>query len=1005
MIKIFYLFLICFPALLWTQTIDSSKILRIDSLVNLSSDYNDSGQFEQALEIIGIAEKLARDSIGPMSSIYGNCILGHARIFRSKEDFQSAEKYFSEAKVIFEQTVGNESSLYVNCLNGLAGVYLETAKYEQSELLYLDRKKICERTFGIESPEYAKSLSNLATLYYNVGKYKESELLLIETIALRAKILGKEDVDYARSLISLGILYWRIGRYDKAEPLYLEAMAINEKKLGKEDPDYASNLNNLAVLYYDMRLYEKAESLYLEAKAIHEKTHGKENTGYAASLNNLAVFYWNQNKYEKAEQYFLEVKSIKEKLLGNKHPDYASSLNNLAVLYRDIDQFDKAESLYLESIAILKKTVGPDHPDCIGAQSSLAILYGKSGQFAKAEPLMLEAQVREEKIWGVMNPEHARTLFNLAILYWYMKKYDKAEAYFNKLSTVNRELLERALHHLSDQELNQYLDKFVHIQNNILSFLYDSRNADVISTCFSNCLFYKGFLLNATLQIKRLANSNPEAQKKYSELKAVGQWLADEYSKPLNVQDSARLLKENERYNQIEKDLALKVSGYKNVSKQIDWKDVYNVLKPGEAALELIQYHYENEGESDSTFYAALILISGVPNSIFIHLFEERSLDSLLNVHNERKADYVNQLYSISDRGAQEINYPNKTLYKLIWQPIEKDLVGIKTIYYSSSGLLHRLNLGAIPVNPEETLADRYRLIRMNSTRQLAIPDFESKEGHDAVLFGGLNYEPDSQGQQYGDWTASRSMVISKESSLDSTMRGGSWNYLPGTEKEIRSIRLIMDNAGIKTILKSGNEGTEDSFKSLGNNSLSPKILHIATHGYFFLNEQMESDSVHSEDAKDEPVFKKSKHPMLRSGLILSGGNAGWKGERSLVSGEDGVLTAYEISQMNLSNTELVVLSACETGLGDIQGNEGVYGLQRAFKIAGVKYIIMSLWQVPDKQTSLLMTTFYKKWLEAEGPDKGGKKMSIPDAFHAAQKELRELGFDPYQWAGFVLIE
>ena len=108
---------------------------------------------------------------------------------------------------------------------------------------------------------------------------------------------------------------------------------------------------------------------------------------------------------------------------------------------------------------------------------------------------------------------------------------------------------------------------------------------------------------------------------------------------------------------------------------------------------------------------------------------------------------------------------------------------------------------------------------------------------------------------------------------------------------------------------------------------------------------------------------------------------------------------------MNLSNTELVVLSACETGLGDIQGNEGVYGLQRAFKIAGAKYLIMSLWQVPDKQTSLLMTTFYKKWLEAEGPDKGANKMSIPDAFHAAQKELREIGLDPYQWAGFVLVE
>ncbi|MBP6810017.1 MAG: CHAT domain-containing protein, partial [Saprospiraceae bacterium] len=154
--------------------------------------------------------------------------------------------------------------------------------------------------------------------------------------------------------------------------------------------------------------------------------------------------------------------------------------------------------------------------------------------------------------------------------------------------------------------------------------------------------------------------------------------------------------------------------------------------------------------------------------------------------------------------------------------------------------------------------------------------------------------------------------------------------------------------------------------------------------------------------------FPDSDHPMIRSGLLLAGANHAWKTGKPLKPGmEDGILTAYEISQMNLSNTELVVLSACETGLGDIQGNEGVYGLQRAFKIAGAKYLIMSLWQVPDKQTSLLMTTFYKKWLPSDAEAKAVKeqKMTIPEAFRAAQKELRDAGLDPYQWAGFVLVE
>ena len=273
---------------------------------------------------------------------------------------------------------------------------------------------------------------------------------------------------------------------------------------------------------------------------------------------------------------------------------------------------------------------------------------------------------------------------------------------------------------------------------------------------------------------------------------------------------------------------------------------------------------------------------------------------------------------------------------------------------------------------------------------------FEIKN-NDVVLFGGINFEEDTIG-------INKNMMLTEINSdkkehlliSNNDMKSTTWAFLPGTEREVNSLQKIMQSAGISVILKKGYEATEESFKNIGtNNKSSPRILHIATHGYFFpdIKESRQSSVV---SPQEEIVFKTSDHPMLRSGLIMAGGNAAWQGKQTLEGREDGILTAYEISQMNLSNTELVVLSACETGLGDIQGNEGVYGLQRAFKIAGAKYLIMSLWQVPDKQTSLLMTTFYKKWLE--------DKMSIPEAFHAAQKELREVGLDPYQWAGFVLL-
>ena len=231
----------------------------------------------------------------------------------------------------------------------------------------------------------------------------------------------------------------------------------------------------------------------------------------------------------------------------------------------------------------------------------------------------------------------------------------------------------------------------------------------------------------------------------------------------------------------------------------------------------------------------------------------------------------------------------------------------------------------------------------------------------------------------------------------DSVLRGSAWTFLKWAKKEVDSIKVILKGAGFNPVVAEGKVATEELFKSIGKRHASPRILHLATHGFFFPDPR--GDISGGGDAVEKaPVFKVSENPMIRSGLILAGGNHAWATGKPLREGmEDGILTAYEISQMNLSNTELVVLSACETGLGDIQGNEGVYGLQRAFKIAGAKYLIMSLWQVPDKQTSLLMTTFYKKWLE--------EKMTIPEAFRAAQKELREAGLDPYQWAGFVLVE
>ena len=480
----------------------------------------------------------------------------------------------------------------------------------------------------------------------------------------------------------------------------------------------------------------------------------------------------------------------------------------------------------------------------------------------------------------------------------------------------------------------------------------------------------------------------------------MSQQLAQEYSKPIS--DQKAIIEIEEKLNKIEKELAYTIKNYYDIIKQVNLEEIKQKLNIGEAAIEFIRYRYCNKIKTDSFMYAALLVGPGAFQPKIIPLFEEKEFDSILNVSLERRADYVASLYGPNDRGAIQVKTQKKSLYQLIWKPIEADLKDVKTIYYSPAGLLNRINLSAIPVESSSkigtvTLADKYQLIELISTRQLAVANQLKIVNNDITIFGGIEFEPDTNLFISQSNLASRSTQELSFSMIDSTLKGGMWDYLPWSEWEANSIHKFLMDFGFNTRLFSGFEGTEDSFKKIGRaGNPSPRVIHIATHGYFF--QDLKANGQHSGvSSQSEIVFKMSDHPMLRSGLIMAGGNAAWKGKQTLEGREDGILTAYEISQMNLSNTELVVLSACETGLGDIQGNEGVYGLQRAFKIAGAKYLIMSLWQVPDKQTSLLMTSFYKKWLE--------NKMPIPDAFHAAQKEMRDIGLDPYQWAGFVLVE
>jgi CHAT domain-containing protein len=983
----------------FSQLSNSESIqLQVDSLIQVSRKLTLDMQYDKALQLMTDAEQLVVNGIGTESKTYADICFNRGRIYKFNRKNDEAEKWYLESLKLRERFLGNQHPDYAWSLNNLAAIYLEKGQYQKSEKFYLQSKKIRETHLGSNHPEYASSLNNLANLYVRTGRYEEAESLYIQSRKIREQFTGKDIQSQSANLNNLANLYVTMGNYDKAEPIYLEVKELIEKELTIEHPSYRICINNLATIYMELGIYDKSEQLYLEADDIQAKLVGKDHPDYASSINNLAILYLRKGTFQKAESLYLEAKVIRETKLGKLHPEYAASITGLADLYVEIKKFKEAESLYIEAKTLREKLFGNLHPDYAWNLAKLANCYYRSGQYTLAEKPLLEAKEIRKNTLGENHPDYSEALKSLFELYRAMGIHEKAEQTLLEFSQFDRKFIMRATQHLSEVELNKYLARYSEMQSKMYSYVLErtqtgKQNILLAGLCYDNVLFLKGFLLNASIRLKQLASRDKSTVDLYNEFRSIGRRLAIEYAKPVNKQSQVAELES--RSDELEKIIARKVSEHKLVTKQVNWEDIRNKLTVGEAAIEFIHFnHYDSKTKKTDTHYAALIIKSALDPQVaieFIELFKESSLDTLLNDRTERRSDYVNNLYSINDRGATSLKSPQRSLYEIIWKPLQLKLDGITKIYFAPTGLLHRINLGAIAVADEKILNDKYKLVSMTSTRNF----YELNEQYIIVsrviqIYGGIKYDLDStiiHGFETKDSQSSASII--------ETSRGGAWNYLKWTEKEASLIAGICKQAGYDPDLRLGYAATETSFKNSEHHLQSPFVLHIATHGYFIPDGSASKNNL--TEYRDNP-FIHSTNPMMRSGLIFSGGNYAWNTGNPPYKGmDDGILTAYEISKVDMDKTSLVVLSACETGLGDLIGNEGVYGLQRAFKIAGVNAIIMSLWQIPDQETKEFMVSFYKNWLD--------KRLTIREAFRITQQEMRERFINPYQWAGFVLVE
>lgn len=999
--------LLIFPLVLFSQISDSSTISKkVDSLVLITEKIARSGKFKEALPLAYFTLDFIITNVGIENPSYSYALILLAKCQHATGDNKSAEDNFIKARENRLKIFGSKHPLYGIALYNLVNFYRGTQRLQEALTIHLEAKILFELSIGVKSVEYRNLLNSLGSDYAAVGQLEESIKILKQALNLFTEKNDTTGKEFGIININIGRQMRNAGNFEESEFYYLKAMNILKLNPGRESAEYVNLLGSLAILYRITGRFHDAEAIFIEAIDLQKKTNGVAGDLHS-TYGSLANLYQSMKRFQEAEEMLHNALIIRENKLGKESFLYLSAQLNLASLYFDMKEFDKAINLCKLISPLLIKYKNLYSIEFGQILNIIAGIYLQSKEWIQADSIYNEALALNELIVGKEHAQYIESVNGLAE--YYLKKSDikNARPYIIETVELKQKLIERSRSYMSELEFESYtrvynskLDKLFKIASD-----YPQEAAWLNSVCYNTILYYKAIQLNTITELRKRVNQDTTASQIYSLYLAANRRVISEMIKAKSKRVNLDSLQKD--VNLYERLLISKVKSFEDYLKPTTWKDIKGRLKSDQVAIEFVKYlGLENQFEPE-TYYGAFIVSNKDSFPKFVQLFREEDLEQLLSNQGLRRMEYVSALYQDEiDLGKSLKKISDQTLYGLIWKPLMPYLNKINRIYFSPFGLLNLINMDAISVNNTSLISDWFELVQLISTRDIPHNDQSiTYQVKDASVFGSINYNLDTSNLpiavssiEHAEGNLFRSSIY--RSKLDSINSANYWQKLPGSELECRTISGIFKKAGITYNYFNGNNSTEEEFKMLGNRkTTSPGLIHVATHGYFFEKTDTSENLQWSNNlGSNELVIEKNEHPMIRTGLILSGANYAWQhGKSYRPELEDGVVTAMEISQLDLHQTELVVLSACETGLGDIKGNEGVYGLQRAFKIAGVKNIMMSLWQVPDQQTHELMRAFYYFWIL--------KKIPVRKALHLAQKEMRNKNYEPYYWAGFVLVE
>lgn len=932
-------------------------------------------RFDQAEEMLLKALAIINKKSGKEDKYYGIGLQRLAQVSIKKGNFNKAEELLERAIEIVKDEVGRKSLAYVNALRTLAELYYLNGKYDDSEQMIKRANRLSKRLGSFVETANVSSSEELAKLYIETGNYDDAQDILEKSLEIRKVKFGDSHFQLIRPYNLLGRLFLVRGDFVKAEKAAQSALDISQEVLSDTSSSYLTNLALLADIYTHMGDLTKAEELYLQLIEQNRKIYGENNIKEVDPTIALArVRLQNKDDFKETYDILEKAKGIVSTSLNDKHPLYAEIIQLQAETQIETREFESAQKLLLQAYVIWDEKFGKKYVKTADNVANQARLNYEKEDFDKSIELYDDALKLYKSVFSDQHPKYVKTQGKLARAYFAKKDYKSALKIFEETTAQYLSYIRNYFPGLSDNEKATY---WASIRNdfevfNSLALEYKEENPSVLTTMYNNQISTKAILLSSSIKVRnRILNSGDEELiEKYKNWVEKREFLtkAISMSKEELANTGVDLQKLEKEINDLEKELSEQSEAFNkdDNTEAVTWEDLQKVLRENETVVEMIRFRYFDKTLTDSVIYAHLIIDK-----------KTKKQPRIVVMGNGKDLEKRNYAYY---RNTIKYKTTDKYSYDAYWATIDKEIPPNHKIYISPDGIYNQLNVETFQDENGTFLIDKNTFYIISNSKDIVKHRNKKEE----------ESKRKEEDQEVELFKPTVMLFGNPDFSGGSTDEGGnaisSVDPLPGAEKEVKSISKYLLKNDWKTKLYVEDSAKEEVVKTMN----SPKVFHVATHGFFF---DEESDGV------DNAVASTSSSPLLKSGLLFSGASELLKdandGSIYNLNKKEGVLTAYEAMNLPLDKTELVVLSACETGLGEIKDGEGVFGLQRAFLVAGAQNVIMSLFKVNDQATQELMNIFYKEWLET-----GDKRK----AFIYAKNKVRDSYDSPIYWGSFIMI-